>query len=392
MTSPVLPQSGIKPKLSLLIISDHLDCKTAPSGVALERVVVTPEAGLSVSLTSGERRLRSDALPSRRLNLAVSLASGEWVVPITGDVELGVDWLSLLENQLSANNEVCVLILRDDAGGGVLFAIRRRAFAYGALDERIGDAHEALFDWAEHIFPLPKYRTIGYDGIKVLTMSGLRLLTNRSVTVPACVANEMPKLVISTPSIAGYEPGHFWEQGTADYVKWEVFQPDEPEIEEVLKLTQPRRVLELGCGAGRNIRYFSACERYVGIDISSNLLHRAGSRVEANVLGLVRGDVVRLPFASAMFDLVFSTSTVQHVVPERIEECIVDMLRVSSRYVCLIEFVDELPEQPGWFQNIHMFKHDYASLMQGRARLLRRGKTGLQIQPAVKEYFLFEKI
>jgi hypothetical protein len=320
------------------------------------------------------------------------LASGEWVVPITGDVDLGVCWLSLLENLLSENNEVCVLILRDDVGGGIIFAIRRRAFAYGALDERIGDAHAALFDWAERIFPLPKYRTIGCDGIKRLTMTGLRLLTNQSATVSACLANEMPKSVISSPSIAEYEPEHFWEQGTADYVKWEVFQPDEPEIEDVLKLTQPRSVLELGCGAGRNIRYFSSCERYVGIDISSNLLHRAGARVEANTLGLVRGDVVRLPFASATFDLVFSTSTVQHVVPERIEECIVDILRVSSRYVCMIEFVDELPEQPGWFQSIHMFKHDYSTLMQGRARLLQRGKTGLQIQPAVKEYFLFEKI
>ena len=382
-----------KPRLSLLIISDAAVGSIPELGETLEHVVVTPEAGLRIPSLKGERQLRSSALPSRRLNLAISLASGEWVVPITGDVELGANWLDDLEQQLSANNEACVLILQD-VDGGVLFAIRRRAFAYGALDERLSDAHIALFDWAERIFPLPTYRNIGYEGVVHLPMSGLRCLTSPAVVTAVETGNDRLETRMPTPTQpeVEYEPGHFWDQGTADYVKWEVFQPDEPEIEEVLRLTQPGRVLELGCGAGRNIRYFSGCEQYVGIDIANNLLRRAGDRVEENALGLVRGDVVRLPFASAMFDLVFSTSTVQHVVPGRINECIEDMLRVSARYVCLIEFVDELPEYPGWFQNIHMFKHDYVALMQGRARLLQKGATGLQIQPAVKEYFLFEKI
>ncbi len=339
----------------------------------------------------GWHHVRSNASAARRLNLAISLASGEWVVPLEANTELADGWLQLLESELTVNKEFCVLILHDSRGGR-LFAIRRTAFAYGAVDERLEDAQAALFDWAERIFPLPRYRTIGFDGVKRIEINGLGRLPQAGVS--GGKAGSLPHTAVATQAapVATYDPGRFWDQGTADYVKWEVFQPDEPEIEEAVRTCRPRRTLELGCGAGRNIRYFAESEQYVGIDIASNLLRRAADRVAPNTVGLIRGDIVRLPFADASFDLVFADSTVQHVEPERIEACIADILRVSARYVCLIEFVDELPQHPGWFKNIHMFRHDYARLMEGRARLLQHRATGLQIQPAHKEYFLFEKI
>lgn len=377
--------------ISILVISEASAWSTPEKETAFERIVVTPDANSDTSPKMGERRLRSTAPPARRLNLSISLASGEWVVPVTGDVEPCADWVPMLERELTANSTACVLILQGE-GDSVLFAIRRRAFAYGAVDERLHDAQAALFDWMQRIFPSHKYRTIGCEGIQHIQMPGFLRLASPDIATTGASDARLSSQAAPVTLVEKYEPKHFWSQATSDYVKWEVFQPDEPEIEEVLRLTRPKRVLELGCGAGRNIRYFAGCEQYVGIDIAGNLLRRASDRVEANALGLLRGDVVQLPLAPATFDLVFSTSTIQHVIPERIEECIADILRVSARYVCLIEFVDELPEHPGWFQNIHMFKHDYAGLMQGRARLLHRRTTGLQIQPAVKECFLFEKI
>lgn len=374
-----------KPGLSLLF-SDTVRLPAQPPQ-DIECISVTAAGPAQ----PGARHLQSDANPTRRLNLAISLSSGEWVVPLTTGVELAADWLDQIARALRANRERCVVILQD-ADGGALFAIRRSAFAYGALDERLDDAPAALTDWTERIFPLPKYRTIGYEGVARIECASLGRLAR---------AEKKRGQVGALPHTAGatlaapaksYKPGEFWDQGTADYVKWEVFQPDEPEIEEALHITRPRRTLELGCGAGRNIRYFAASEQYVGIDIATNLLRRAADRVAPNTVGLVRGDVVQLPFADASFDLVFADSTVQHVEPERIEACIADILRVSARYICLIEFVDELVQQSGWFKSIHMFKHDYPALMQGRARLLQRRPTGLQIQPAHKEFFLFEKI
>jgi len=387
-----LPMGESKPEISLLLISDVAASCILSTEKDIEFVEVTPKTHLKTPDPLGNRRgFQSNAFPSRRLNLAISLASGEWVVPIIGDVSLDSECLPLLMQKLTEESGACGIVFQGaEDDGAVLFAIRRRAFSYGALDERILDVRASLLDWVERIFPIPRYRTLGCEGIKYLTIAGLSCATDFCVEAVSKAATLEP--AASSPTPSGYEPAHFWEQGTSEYVKWEVFQPDEPEIHEVLRLTQPGSLLELGCGAGRNTRYFSECEKYVGIDISSNLLHRAKDRIEENTLGLVRGDVVRLPFTAKSFDLVFSTSTVQHIVPEKIEECLADILRVSKRYVCLIEFVDELLEYPGWFENIHMFKHDYIALMSGHARLLETGLTSLQIQPAIKKYYLFEKV
>ena len=54
------------------------------------------------------------------------------------------------------------------------------------------------------------------------------------------------------------------------------------------------------------------------------------------------------------------------------------------------EFTGEL-EGGKWFTQSHMFRHDYAALLAPHAKLLDRFPTALQIQPAVKEVFLFEK-
>ncbi|MDX8400582.1 MAG: methyltransferase domain-containing protein [Gallionellaceae bacterium] len=391
MTSTLLVGES-KPEISLLLINDVTASSIQTIDQAIEFVEVSPKTNSKTSFPLGNRRgFQSKASPSRRLNLAISLASGEWIVPIIGDVNLDFDWLPLLKQTLTDDVDACGIVFQGtEADEAVLFAIRRRAFSYGALDERILDARAALLDWVDRIFPLPKYRMIGCEGIKYIPLAGLSRATDFLVEAASNAVKLEP--ATSSPAPVGYEPAHFWEQGTSEYVKWEVFQPDEPEIYEALRLTQPDSLLELGCGAGRNTRYFSKCEKYVGIDISSNLLHRAKDRIEENTLGLVRGDVVHLPFATKSFDLVFSTSTVQHIVPEKIEECIADILRVSKRYVCLIEFVDELLEHPGWFENIHMFKHDYIALMSGQARLIKTGVTSLQIQPALKKYYLFEKV
>jgi ubiquinone/menaquinone biosynthesis C-methylase UbiE len=106
---------------------------------------------------------------------------------------------------------------------------------------------------------------------------------------------------------------------------------------------------------------------------------------------LVCGDAVRLPFADEAFDLVFAVSTIQHVTPRWIDTCIADIARVSRRYIGLIEFTEELPGNDTWFRQSHMFRHDYVSLMAPYANLRYRAATGLQIQPAMKEVFLFEK-
>ena len=78
------------------------------------------------------------------------------------------------------------------------------------------------------------------------------------------------------------------------------------------------RVLELGCGSGRNAVMTAlkgAC--VTGIDISKSLLDLAISRAAANNVSttahFVEGSAHRLPFGDASFDLVFGVAILHHL-------------------------------------------------------------------------------
>ncbi len=69
-------------------------------------------------------------------------------------------------------------------------------------------------------------------------------------------------------------------------------------------------ILDLGCGEGRHLSDLSArgSRDVVGLDLSSELLTRAGTRA-ADTAGLVRADMRTLPFATASFGTVLSLFT-----------------------------------------------------------------------------------
>ncbi|MFQ5600504.1 MAG: class I SAM-dependent methyltransferase [Candidatus Krumholzibacteriia bacterium] len=72
------------------------------------------------------------------------------------------------------------------------------------------------------------------------------------------------------------------------------------------------RVLDLACGAGRYMTALGRCgARVVGVDLSVPLLRAAlhATRRRPGVLGLVRGDMLRLPFRVASYDIVLSMFT-----------------------------------------------------------------------------------
>lgn len=363
------------------------------------------------------------------LNLGVSLASSEWIVISFGDENVSSGWLDSVRSIVSAPGSGCIHLFHPKSGTGIpLVVVRRVSFVYGPFDERFVCSKLAVLHWVFRIFPQRVRRLLPDEGLSQhvgdffessscpvveAPIVGLMelwhelesrprgALLEQAIAAPdatwqslLALSDSVQKMTVSVdPCRSGtaYEAKHFWETSSTDYIRWEIYQPDEPEILTLLHKVEPGSVLELGCGAGRNTRYFSAAQRYAGIDISMSLLRRAVERQGPNLLGILHGDVTELPFADATFELVFSDSTVQHVTPDKIRQCVAEIVRVSSEYICLIEYTEEEREDGEWFKQIHMFKHDYRKLFEPYCDMVWHTDTGLRVHPARKEVFLFKK-
>jgi SAM-dependent methyltransferase len=372
------------PSISIVIAPGKAGAGTASLAGAQEVIVVgTDTAGAACATAPGLRRIPSQAPAGQRANIGISFASSDWVVVLNGSEQLAPDWLTAVRAALGEGN-ACAHRFLPKSGGNALIAAYRPAFAYGSLDGRIDDASQAMEHWLRDIFPRHRHRVLARDG-SIPHAAGW-LERGAEPTGEALPDGRVPEVPAGP-----YRARSFWEAGGRGWVKWEAFQPDEAEIIAVVERVGPRRVLELGCGGGRNGRYFAGAERYAGLDISMSLIERARDRQEKNSIGLVCGDATRLPYADASFDLVFAVSTLQHVPPALIAGGIADIARVAQRHICLIEFTDELAAGGAWFIQPHMFRHDYARLLAPYAELLVRAPTVLQVQPAIKEVFLFEK-
>jgi ubiquinone/menaquinone biosynthesis C-methylase UbiE len=88
------------------------------------------------------------------------------------------------------------------------------------------------------------------------------------------------------------------------------------------------RVLDVGCGTGVLLRRLSERGRAVGVDLSPDMLAKAGrrSREQGFAAALVCADVQHLPFRDGSFGSVVSTFAV-NAVP-RLETALGEMLRV----------------------------------------------------------------
>lgn len=77
------------------------------------------------------------------------------------------------------------------------------------------------------------------------------------------------------------------------------------------------RVLDVGCGGGRNSRWFAAQGASVeGIDISAPLLERARCAMPSGVT-LNAVDVLRGPLPTGPYDVVYDSCCFHHVAPHR---------------------------------------------------------------------------
>ncbi|WP_336638263.1 class I SAM-dependent methyltransferase [Lysinibacillus fusiformis] len=100
----------------------------------------------------------------------------------------------------------------------------------------------------------------------------------------------------------------------------------------------PSKVLELGCGAGRNAIYLAkkGCS-VVGVDLSENALEWAKKRISEEDVNveLVCANIFDLDFQQESFDFIYDSGCFHHIAPHR---------RVSY-----IEIINRLLKQDGYF-------------------------------------------
>ena len=89
------------------------------------------------------------------------------------------------------------------------------------------------------------------------------------------------------------------------------------------------RVLDAGCGAGRDLESLrSRGLKPIGVDLSTGLLREAQRRTTAP---LIQGDLRRLPFADGVMDGVWACASLLHLDETGLELALDELVRVTAR-------------------------------------------------------------
>lgn len=113
-----------------------------------------------------------------------------------------------------------------------------------------------------------------------------------------------------------------------------------------------KKVLEIGCGNGRNLQLlFDKSTELYGIDISNDGIKKASSRY----IGLFTcGSAKQLPYDDNIFDIVFSVHTLEQMKPI-IKEVVKEIYRVlkpGGVYLCFEPFFNIQNKRGKWYHFI----------------------------------------
>lgn len=145
-----------------------------------------------------------------------------------------------------------------------------------------------------------------------------------------------------------------------------------------IRARAPRRVLEIGCGFGRNLAMLTSTppsELLAGCDMSSTMLGWTPGYTERQG-ALVQAQLPSLPFRDRSFDVVFTHGVLMHVPPDLIRPAFAEMRRVCGAASFHVE--ETTPGQPippsSRAVNAYTYVHDYAGLGSEAGLILRHSE------------------
>ena len=125
-----------------------------------------------------------------------------------------------------------------------------------------------------------------------------------------------------------------------------------PALRALLPQLRDRCVLDLGCGFGWFCRWArgEGAREVLGIDVSENMLMRAGADTDDPAISYCRADLETVDLAAAAFDLVFSSLAFHYL--ENLEALLAQVHRAlvpGGHLVFSAEHpIYTAPRQPGW--------------------------------------------
>ena len=131
-------------------------------------------------------------------------------------------------------------------------------------------------------------------------------------------------------------------------------------LEWAIQRVKPRRLLEIGCGNGRNFPLYNSLDVpvIVGQDINEAALELAASRGYSRIK-LHRDPVRELPYPDGFFDLIVSNRVLQHIPPGEVEAVVAASCKLGNNVYLNEMTTEEMTAAKIAKTAFNLFVHDY---------------------------------
>ena len=152
-------------------------------------------------------------------------------------------------------------------------------------------------------------------------------------------------------------------------------------------------VLEVGCNRGHNLQAIRALREPPAVR-GIEPMYFARRIAHENGLDVRDGTVYEIPYEDGMFDLAFTCGVLIHVPPDSLHAAILELARVSRRYVLAVEYPAEQDQEVPYRGLTGMlWKRDYGAHYREtvpESRLVSKGDLGASWDDA--RWWLLEKM